>query len=109
VEHSTANELMGQTKGENTKYSKVQSVFMEQFQQECTVHLPAALAKNLVMFKNVSKSLKRVRTDKWFDGNNESFKAEVIQNNILVEGMLISIQNYKIIVFRFTLVRCLPT
>jgi hypothetical protein len=51
-------------------------------------------AKNLLMFNDVSKTLKMVRTDMWFDSSNESFNAEVAPNNILVQGMLISIHNY---------------
>jgi len=42
------------------------------------------------MFSNVSKTLKMVRTDMWFDGSNESFNTEVAPNNILVQEMLIS-------------------
>jgi hypothetical protein len=57
----------------------------------------------------VSKTLKMMRTDMWFDSGNESLNAEVAPNNILVQGMLISIYNYKIGVFRLTLLRCLPT
>jgi len=33
----------------------------------------------------------------WFDGENESFNGVLIRNNILVNSMSISIQNYKII------------
>jgi hypothetical protein len=32
----------------------------------------------------------------WMDGENESFNAEFTQNNILVNEMPISLQNYKI-------------
>jgi hypothetical protein len=35
----------------------------------------------------------------WFDGENESLTAEFILNNILVQVVSISIQNYKIILF----------
>jgi uncharacterized membrane protein len=35
----------------------------------------------------------------WFDGENESYDVELIQNNILVKGLLISVQNYKVISF----------
>jgi hypothetical protein len=40
----------------------------------------------------VSKSLKKVRLEIWFDGENESFNAEFMWNNNLVKGMSISIQ-----------------
>lgn len=50
-----------------------------------------------------------MRTDMWFDGSNESLNAEVAPNYILVQGMLISIYNYKIRVFRLTLLRRLRT
>lgn len=82
---------------------------MEQFWEKWAIHLPAMFAKNLVMCKDMSNSLKRLRIDMWFDGGNESFNAEVALNNILVQEMLISIPNYTIIVSRLTLVRCLPT
>jgi hypothetical protein len=61
-----------------------------------TIHLPAMFAKNLVMFNDLSKTLKLARNDMWFDGGNESFKAEVPPNNILVQEMFISIHNYKL-------------
>lgn len=32
----------------------------------------------------------------WFDSKNESFNAESMWNNTLVEGMSISVQNYEI-------------
>jgi hypothetical protein len=61
------------------------------------------------MFKDVPKTLKMVRTDMWFDGSNESFNPEVVLNNILVQGKLISVHHYKIIVLSLTPVSCLPT
>ena len=82
---------------------------MEQFWEKLAIPLPAMFAKTLVMFKDMSNSLERVRIDMWFDGGNESFNTEAALNNTLVQGMSISIQNYTIIVFRLTLVRCLPT
>jgi hypothetical protein len=81
---------------------------MEQFWEKWAIHLPAMFAKNLLMFDDVSKILK-MRTDMWFDRGNESFNAEVAPNNILVQGMLISIHNYKIRVFRLTLLKRLLT
>jgi hypothetical protein len=83
-------------KHEESIYCKVELAFMEQFWEKWIIHLPVMFAKNLVMFSNVSKTLKMVRTDMWFDGSNESFNTEVAPNNILVQGMLISIYNYKI-------------
>lgn len=52
-----------------------------------------------LLFKNVSKSLWKIRCKMWFDGENESYDVELIQNNILVKGLLISVQNYKVISF----------
>jgi hypothetical protein len=34
------------------------------------------------MFQNVAKSLKNIRLEVWFDGENESFNAEFIYDNI---------------------------
>lgn len=82
---------------------------MEQFWEKWAIHLPAMFAKILLMFNDVSKTLKMVRTDMRFDGGNESFNAEAAPNNILGQGMSISIYNYKKGVFRLTLLRCLPT
>jgi hypothetical protein len=39
------------------------SVFMKQFQQKLAFHLPAALVKKSLVFKNVSKSPKKVRLE----------------------------------------------
>jgi hypothetical protein len=55
----------------------------------------SASKKNHV-FKNVMKSLKKVRFEMCFDNSNELFGTEFIWNNILVKGISILIQNYKI-------------
>jgi hypothetical protein len=64
-------------KRENSRYCKVELEFMEQFREKWAICLPLMFAKNLLMFNDVSKTLKMVRIDMWFDGGNESFNAEV--------------------------------
>jgi hypothetical protein len=105
----SASEQLCLKKRENSRNCKAELAFMEQFGKNRLIIYQLCLQKNLVMFKDMSKTLKMVRTDTWFDSSNESFKLEVAPNNILVQGMLISIHNYKIIVLSLTLVRCLPT
>jgi hypothetical protein len=111
LRHGTlsASEKLRQKKRENSRYCKVEPAFMEQFWEKWAIHLPAMFTKNLLMFNDVSKTLKMVRNDMWFDSSNESFNTEVAPNNILVQGILISIHNYKIRVFRLLLLRCLPS
>jgi len=82
---------------------------MEQFCEKWAIHLPAMFAKILLIFNDMSKTLKMVRTNMWFDGGNESFNAEAAPNNILGQGMLISIYNYKIRVFRLTFFKMFTT
>lgn len=43
---------------------------MEQFWEKLAIHLPAMFAKNMLMFNDVSKTLKMVRTDMWFDSSS---------------------------------------
>jgi hypothetical protein len=105
----SASEQLHQKKHEKSRYYKVLVAFMEQFWEKWAIHLPAMFAKILLMFNDVSKTLKMVRIDMWFGGGNESFNTEAAPNNILGQGMLISINNYKIRVVRFTLLRCLPS
>ena len=48
--------------------------------------------KNNLMLKIVLKSLKKVRLEMWFGGENESRNIEFIWNNIRVKELSISIQ-----------------
>jgi hypothetical protein len=55
------------------------------------------------VYKSVSKSLKKLRLEMWFDGANKSFNAEFIWHNILVN---IELQTNNI--FRLTILRSFP-
>lgn len=67
----------------------VEMAEMEQFR------LPATLLQKSCVQECV-KITKKVRLHMWFVGENESFNAQFIWKNIIVRGMPISIQNYKI-------------
>jgi len=60
------------------------------------------------VLKNVTNAQKKARHEMKFDGENESFNGLLIRNNILVNSMSISIQNYKIIMQSGYTVRCFP-
>lgn len=70
-------------------------MFMEQFQQELTLHLPGVCKRNLTC-ENVLELPKKVRLEVWFGGYTELFNAEFVQSVILVTGMLVQVQNNKI-------------
>jgi len=47
----------------------------------------------------MSESPKKVRPEVWFGGYTELLNAEFVQNIILVKGMLVQVQNIKILSF----------
>lgn len=51
------------------------------------------------MLKTVSKSLKNVRLEMWFNGENESFNLRFIYSDTLVKRMSVSVQKYIIMLF----------
>lgn len=72
----------------------VELVFKEQLQQDQALHLPAVLVseKSCLVLKNVFKSLKKLRYDVQYDGENELLNREFIQYYFLVMAMSISVQ-----------------
>ena len=48
------------------------------------------------VFKNVSKSLMKVRHNMWLEDENESFNVEFIWNNNVIKWLSVSVENYKI-------------
>jgi hypothetical protein len=48
------------------------------------------------VLNNVTKAQKKARNEMRFDGENESFNGVLKRNNILINSISISIQNYKI-------------
>lgn len=58
----------------------VELVFKEQLQKDQALHLPAVSVseKSCLVFKNVSKSLKKLRHDVWHDGENKLLNMEFI-------------------------------
>lgn len=62
------------------KYIMVELVFKEQLHQDQALHLPAVpvTEKSCLVFKNVSKSLKKLRHDVWYDGEYELLNMEFI-------------------------------
>jgi len=53
--------------------------------------------------KLVSKSLNKIRLEMQFDGEIKQFSASFIQNDILSNGRSISVQNYQVISFSYSL------
>ena len=75
------------------KYFMVGLMFMNSSGKNW-LHLPGVCKRNLSC-KNMSESPKKVR----YGGYTELFNTEFVQNIILVKGMLVQIQNYKILSF----------
>lgn len=48
--------------------------------------------KKSLLFKYMLKQLKRIRPEKWFDGENGWFNMKVIRNSIFMRGMSLSLQ-----------------
>jgi len=55
--------------------------------------------KESLIFKNVSKSLKKARLELWCDGESEAFNVKYTWNSILAKEYKFLIQNYKRIIF----------
>lgn len=77
------------------KYIMVELVFKEQLQQDQALHLPAVpvIRKIVSCVQECVESLKKLRHDVWYDGENEFFNMEFIQYYFLIMAMSISIQN----------------
>jgi hypothetical protein len=80
------------------KYFMVGLMFMELFWQELTLHLPGVCTRNLTC-ENMSESPKKVRLEVRFGGYTELFNAEFVQNIIQAKGVLVQVQNNKILSF----------
>ena len=85
-------------KSRKQQNSKVALTLLEEFWQNWVVCLPVVLVKmkSTLVFKNVSRSLEKVKSDMWFDDENELLNADFVWNNTLEEEMSVSIHNYKI-------------
>jgi hypothetical protein len=101
MRHSTkaCSKQLSRKKVETAKHSKIPSLFIKYFPQECALSTNCTCKKKnknkIANGTSVSKSLKNVSLDLWFDSENKSHNAKFTRN-ILVKGAPISIQNYKI-------------
>jgi hypothetical protein len=91
----SASEQLIPRKVKTAKHSKMLSLFMKYFPQEWASSTSCTYEKNIANTTSVSKSLQKASHDMCFYGENESHNVKFTRN-IVVKGVPISIQNYKI-------------